>query len=90
MKKRTITLTEAARRLSELTGGSIGKRRTQILVKTGKLGARWDKIARRFLCSELDIEKCAADLDTNRRRKPEGASVSRTTLIRRARRASAS
>jgi hypothetical protein len=84
MKTRTITMDDAARRIAVLTGTQeLSARRIRQLRQSGKLGAAWDEQARRWLCSEADIERCAAALDTSRRRKDYGEPVSRQTDYRR-------
>lgn len=84
MKRRSITMEEAARRLAVKTGSEeLSPRRVRQLRQSGKLGAVWDERERRWLCSETDIDRCAALIDTSRRRKEEGAPVSRQTDYRR-------
>jgi hypothetical protein len=84
MKTRTITMEAAAARIAVLTGAQeLSARRIRQLRQSGKLGAAWDEQARRWLCSESDIQRCAAQLDTSRRRKQNGAPVSRNTDYRR-------
>jgi hypothetical protein len=67
----------------------VSERRARALREQGKLKAEWSETARRWLCSDEDIDLCAVSIDTSRRQKGDGETASRSTDYRRRRAAGA-